>query len=310
MQTVSVDAGAAVRGRWRIIGAPWRGRWIGLIGALILLSSLQGCSALRLVYNQVPDLLIWWADGYLDLNRGQSDAAKAAAHRWWAWQREAQLPELAEALAQVRRELPQPLTAERACHWADQVRAQADRAMGQAVPEAARLALSLQPAQLQHLAERQEKSNRGFKEDFIDPPPARQQADGRERWTTNLSRLWGDLNPRQEAAVAAAVRDHLPDPRQLDAARRARQQDVLATLSRLQLEGTTPAQAEAALSALQARLFNPPNPVLVASSRQQQQVQCALWAEVHRLSTPEQRQEAAGRLAGWEQDLRKLAAAR
>jgi hypothetical protein len=281
-----------------------------LLCSVMLLGGLQGCSALRLFYGQVPELLVWWADDHLDLSRSQSDAAKAAARRWWAWQREAQLPELVDTLAQVRRELPQPLTADRACLWVEQWRSLADRAVSQAIPEAARLALTLQPAQLQRLAERHEKSNRSFQEDFIELKPERQQAEVRERWGSNLSRVWGDLNPRQEAAVAAAVREHLPDPRQTDAARRARQQDLQATLRALLAAPATQPEAEAALSALQSRLFNPPQPAFAALSRQQQRAQCALWAEVHRLSTTEQRQEAAARLQGWEQDLRKLAAGR
>jgi hypothetical protein len=43
-----------------------------LIIAAVLLPGLAGCSAIKLAYNQAPDLTYWWLDGYFDFNGQQS----------------------------------------------------------------------------------------------------------------------------------------------------------------------------------------------------------------------------------------------
>ena len=44
-----------------------------IIVALVLLAAgLTGCSAVRFGYNQAPELVYWWLDGYVDFDDAQS----------------------------------------------------------------------------------------------------------------------------------------------------------------------------------------------------------------------------------------------
>ena len=45
---------------------------IGALLAALVLLGLGGCSAVKLSYQNAPELTYWWLDSYLDLNDTQS----------------------------------------------------------------------------------------------------------------------------------------------------------------------------------------------------------------------------------------------
>jgi hypothetical protein len=58
--------------------------WI--IGVLLLALGplLAGCTALRLGYNNGPQLAWWWLDSWMDFSREQSPPVKHAIDHWFA----------------------------------------------------------------------------------------------------------------------------------------------------------------------------------------------------------------------------------
>ena len=57
------------------------GRWF----VLAVLLCLQGCSAVKLGYQQLPNLSYWWLDSAVSFNEAQSVQVKDALtqlHRW------------------------------------------------------------------------------------------------------------------------------------------------------------------------------------------------------------------------------------
>ena len=281
------------------------GGW--LLAALLL----GGCSAVRIGYNQAPTLAWWWIDGYLDFDTEQAPRVKESLNQWFAWNRTTQLPDLANLLAAAQVQVLQPATPAQICHWSDELRARLAAAVAEGVPLAADLLPGLRPEQLAHLERRLQKSNREFEQDFL-------QQDADERLQASVKRtvdraetLYGRLDERQRQLVTAGLATSPFDAGQWFAERKAVQAEMLQTLARLTAGGAQRADRESNLAGLQALAARvqraPPGPYRNYQQRLTE-YNCAFIAQLHNSTTPAQRQVARGKLKGWEDDLRALAA--
>jgi hypothetical protein len=273
---------------------------------------LQGCSAVRIGYNQAPTLAWWWVDSYMDFNTEQAPRVKDALNQWFAWHRKTQLPEYARLLATAQVQVLQPATPEQVCRWSDELRGLIGRAIDHGVPLAADALWGLTAEQLAHLERKYQKSNQGFTEDFL-------QAKGDERLKASLRRtveraemIYGRLDEPQRQLLAEGVAASPFDPALWYAERQAVQRATLQTLTRL--AGTAdPARAErearlADLQALATRLLRTPSGPYRAYQQRLTEYNCVLLAQLHNSTTPAQREAARGKLRAWEEDFRALAA--
>jgi hypothetical protein len=120
--------------------------------------------------------------------------------------------------------------------------------------------------------------------------------------------LYGRLNESQRDAIVQWSADSPFDPELWYIERQRRQQDALQALRRMSAEHASADEAGRVLKALYADTFHSPRPAYRAYQDRLWQYNCAFAAQVHNLSTPEQRAQAAKRLRGWEDDARSLAA--
>ena len=281
----------------RIIATP-----LVLAGALLL----AGCSTLRLAYTQASTLIHWWVDGYLDLDAAQGTALREASERWLVWHRSRQLPEVAATLREAglawRSEAP--LSPAQVCHWSAQARRWADAGLAQALPDLARLATRLQPAQLQHLADRQARQAREFADEVLDQPVARQRERALTRLTERYERLLGPLTATQTQWLTETVAA-TDEPARWAAEQARRRADLHDSLQQLLQARDAPAAAQARLQALAQRWRAGP-PDTQAWLQRTEQAHCALLARLHGSATPRQKAQGADQLARWEQDARSL----
>ena len=277
-----------------------------LLAGLLLL--LGGCSTVRLAYLGAPELSYWWLDSYLDFNSRQSPQVHEALHKWFRWHRSTQLGTYAALLARARAQAIEPATAAQACRWFDDANALFDVAFEHAVPPLAEVLPSLTPQQLQHLARKYGKINDEMADDFLqESAEARQQA-SMKRILDRVETLYGKLDASQRTRVAGMVAQSPFDPALWLTERKQRQQDVLQTLRRLNSEHPAAAEAQAALRTLVQNARRSPNDAYHAYQQRLLQYNCAIAAQIHNFTTPEQRQAAMRKLKGWEDDLRLLAA--
>lgn len=76
------------------IGTPLR-----LIGALLMLGALAGCSAgTRIAYNHLDRLALWEVSDYVDLDAAQTMAFETQFRDLWVWHRQRELPKYARVL--------------------------------------------------------------------------------------------------------------------------------------------------------------------------------------------------------------------
>ena len=77
-------------------------RIIRALGLLTLALLLASCSVVRLGYGQLPELVYWWVDGYLDLDDDQSRLLRQDLEKIHDWHRRQELPQLASTLATLQ----------------------------------------------------------------------------------------------------------------------------------------------------------------------------------------------------------------
>jgi len=278
-----------------------------IVAGLGVLVTLAGCSAVRLGYNQAPQLAMWWLDGYLDFDSTQSPRVREALQRWFAWHRATQLPEYAAMLSRVQAQAAGPLTGSQVCGWAGEVRERLDPLSQQALPMVADLAPLVTAAQVARLEQRFARSNEKFREDILKADAAERLKAQIERAVDRFENVYGRLDDAQRARVAAGVRASAGGPEQWYADRLARQAEVLQTLRRLLDEKADRARAQALLGQVFDRMQGASRWDTRGKPPAAMAAQCEWIAEVHNATTPAQRQRARERLRGWEQDFRALA---
>lgn len=279
-------------------------RPLGRLAVLAAALVLAGCTALRVVYHQAPSLSYWWIDGYVDLDSRQTAQVRADLDAWFAWHRTEELPRLADLLRDWQRLAPNDITAEQVCLQFDRVRERLERAATEAASPMARLALQLSPAQLEHLARQQAKSNREFEDDFIKPSPGRVLDRRTERAQDRIEMFYGRLTDAQRNLLRQQLAASPFDAPRTQQERLVRQADLLQTIRQAQAD---PASARRRVQAHMARFTDSPTPGYNAYLQASVQHGCRQIALIHNSTTPQQRQRAIATLQQYEADLRTLA---
>jgi len=278
-----------------------------LCGALTLVS---GCSALRIGYGTAPDLAYWWLDRYVDFDGAQTARVRDAIAQWFAWHRREQLPEYAALLVRARTEVMADTTATRVCEWQSELMRRADTAFDRAAPAIADIVLSITPTQIAHIEQRYAKTNEEFRDDYLQPDPTERAAATLKRTVERAEMLYGTLDDGQRARMAAALARSPFDPELWLAERKLRQQDALQLLNKLIRDKATREQTQLAVRAYADRIERSPREVYRRYSDRLSEFNCAFAATLHNGTSAAQRRYAADKLAGWEGDLRALAAAK
>jgi hypothetical protein len=269
---------------------------------------MTGCSAVRFGYNHAPDLVYWWFDGYVDFNGAQSERAREAIDDWFQWHRRVELPVYAGLLAKAREQVAGPVTAEQACQWFDEANHRFDAALERALPGVAEVARRLSPEQLAHLERKYADIIEELADNYLQPQPEARAKAQLKRALEPIEKIYGRMSGPQRERIAALAAATPFDPVRWIAERRRRQQDTLQTLTRLSTEQAGQQQAVDALRALVQRSRVSPKDDYRAYQQRLIQFNCGFAAEVHNLTTPEQRRAAAEQLKDWEDDARALAA--
>ena len=293
---------------------PTASRKAGIIARSLLLSvlalSLAACSAVRLAYNQAPSLSYWWIDGYTDLNDAQSTVLRKDIDAFFIWHRSSELPTYITRLQQWQQLAVIDSRPDLACGQFAQLRAAYLRLIERGLEPMARLALSLTPAQLNHLQRHHAKGNREFEERYLNVSAEERLDNLLERAVDRYETLYGDLSAAQIALLREHIRQSPFDPQRIQAERLRRQSDLLRTVRDLQTHRpATPALAVVALRDWHDRVMHSPTPGFPAYSDALVRSGCEQFSALHNTTSFEQRAHAQRRLKDYESDLRALIAA-
>ena len=281
-----------------------------IIGALALAAALGGCSAIKLGYNNLPELAWWWLDGYLDFNEAQRAPVREELTRLHQWHRANELPRYAELLARVEQMAAGDITPEQVCKLAEEGRIRFLALAVQSEAPIATIAPLFTPEQLRHLGQRYERNSRDFRKDWVDVSPSERRERQFKRFLDRMEDVYGRLDDAQRTVLRQRVQASRFDPAQTLSEMQRRHADTLQTLRELREANLPPAEARLKVKALVDRGQMPPD---AGARRDREQVvedNCALVAAVHNVTTSAQRQSAVRRLRAYQRDLADLSAAR
>ena len=288
--------------------------WVRIIAAsvaaVVVSASLSGCSAIKLGYNQLPEISSWWLDSYVNFKDNQSAQAKQALKKLQAWHRKEELPLVADLLVQAQSMAPNNISAEMAC----EVWAKLEKRIESLAQESSRLAtpivLQLAPNQLRHLEKQWVAKNEEWKKDWILPSTENRIKKRLGTTVDRFSDFYGDLNPEQIKLIRQQIEQSTWSPEVAIQNRIKRQQSQLQVLQNLIQESQKPefnlAQAEKIVMQLSLQSIRPQDPALLNLQVQLEQQACANFSQFHNTTTPAQRQKAQRRLRAYEADLRDL----
>jgi hypothetical protein len=271
---------------------------------------LTGCSAVRLGYNNLPDIASWWLDSYIDFTDTQGPQAKVALQKLQTWHRKEELPAIAELLVQAQTLAPQNITPEQACKiWeAAQVRIESF------VQESSRLAApvvsQLSAKQLKHLEKEWATRNEDWKKQWVQGTPDSRIKKRVDLAAERFNSFYGDLNLEQRQVLKQQFLQSTWSPEASYQRRLKRQQEQLIALQAMSSEITKPAmplpQVEKALQSLILQSVRPKDAGDLSKQLQLEHQACQNLAQLHNTMTPAQRLKAQRKLKDYETDVREL----
>ncbi len=279
---------------------------IRIIGALLLVL-LAGCSSVQTGYRNAPTLLYWWLDSYVDFTDAQDPPVRAGLAALHSWHRQQELPAYAEQLSRMQQLAGGNVTPELVCTFVQQVRGHLQRLAGQSANGLARLVPTLEDEQLRLMAQKFEKNNQQWREEWLDGTPAELLERRLERTVDRYEDFYGRLSDAQLALLRQRLAASSFDARQSWAERLRRQQDMLRVFQEHR-GAERAAHVKAEMLALMQRTLDTPEPASRARTERLLQEGCETLAALHNSVSATQRRHLIERLRRYETDFRTLAA--
>lgn len=139
----------------------------GRTGLVILLCILlTGCSATRLMYNQLDWIIVWYMNGFFSLNEEQETQLRESVTRNMEWHRSEQLPKYAKFCRELDQEMSGVLTAELLQRRYEKMIELWDEFILQTLPDVSAFFLSLDQAQIDEFIENIEENNDELWDEF------------------------------------------------------------------------------------------------------------------------------------------------
>lgn len=273
-------------------------RRLHLFVALAALALLQGCSAVRVAYSNADTLVRWQANSYFDFHDSASEELDRRIGAFLGWHRAVALPQYAKVALEAATRVERGLARADVDWLYATLEAQAREGLRAAAAEAAPLLDRLEPAQLEHFAQRLREENRKFERDDLRGGPAERRQRRLKRTIERLEDWVGALGEEQEALVRR-YNDNAPMVNEMrDRNRRRLQAELLAMLRAR--------EARKRLADWAAAWDRHREPAYAAAFREWRAAYAGMLAAFDRTLSAEQRRAAAARLRGFAADFEQL----
>jgi len=271
---------------------------------------LTGCSAVRLGYNNLPDIASWWLDSYIDFSDTQAPQAKAALQKLQTWHRKEELPAIAELLVQAQTLASQNITSEQACKIWEGAQVRIESFIQESSRLAAPVVSQLSAKQLKHLEKEWASRNEDWKKQWLQGTPDSRIKKRLDLAAERFNSFYGDLNLEQRQVLKQQFLQSTWTPEASYQLRLKRQQEQLIALQAMSSEITKPAmplaQVEKALQSLILQSVRPKDTADLSKQLQLEQQACQNLAQLHNTMSPAQRFKAQRKLKDYETDVREL----
>ncbi|CAN5672206.1 hypothetical protein BH11PSE7_BH11PSE7_30320 [soil metagenome] len=268
--------------------------------------ALGGCAMVRVVYNQAPDALYWWMDGYFDFKEAQTLRLRTDLDAFHAWHRATELPAYVALLDKARNLAGAEVNSSQVCGLFEEGRVRAIAAMERMEPTIVAIAPTLTLEQIGHLEDKLDKRNRKWRAEWMEGPLHKRVAKRVKESVSRAENVYGNLDEKQLAVIRNAVAQSRYDPQLAYRESLRREQDALATLRSFHSTPATPAQVRTAIRAFLDRSITSPDLAYRNYLDGVTKDGCSAVAALHNSTTQAQRQKAWKTLTSYEDDFRAL----
>jgi Family of unknown function (DUF6279) len=280
-----------------------------IIGVLLALL-LQGCSAVRLTYNNFPEISYWWLDSYMDFNDTQSTKIRADLTSLQTWHRQTELPMYIRTLSKMQQIATHNVTDVQVCDLISELKPRLQSAIDQAEPTGVALIPTLKTEQLEHLSRQLKKRSDKWRAEWMVGSLSERQARRIKQLTERAELLYGRLEESQLAVVRASVASSSFDATVTDRESQRRHDDMLQTLKQLQTSAPAQVRIKTEVSALMGRTMVSPDPAYRNYMDTLSQENCKAFSSLHNSTTSAQRIKLIENLKDYENDARALMASK
>ncbi len=264
------------------------------------------CSTVKLGYNNADTLLLHSLDRYVSLTDEQEHMVRRRVESLMAWHRATQLADYAAFVQRARTRLDGSVTPAEVLEFNEGLMARVAALGERAAPDAAALALTLTPPQIDQVERKLVDDN--VKARKQSAQEVAQAIDARARKYAERFEFWlGKLNPQQVQLVRASLAGRPVDSLYWIEARERRTKDLVAMLRRIQAE--RPAQEVAAnwFRAYFRELARPSNADQRARAEAFRRDNALLIAQLVNSASIEQRVHLDRKLSGFAAEFVQLA---
>lgn len=273
------------------------GRFTRLLLVSLAALLLQGCSAVRLGYNNADSLARWWIDQSVDLSSDQDAVVRELLARFHAWHRKTQLPDYATAASQAQQLIAGQATAKDILGFVDGIIHRARTLTEQATPDVADFLLTLKPAQIERMAVQFAEKNVAFAEEIQLADGTGGQRKAQFRRVLERTESWfGEFGDVQKAALWQVIEDQ-PIGTQFWYDERLRRQREWLDLVRLVQRERPPRERVMQLLREYAAQFDLPNdPARLLQAQALRRNSAELFLAILGVATPAQKAHAQHKL--------------
>jgi len=169
---------------------------------LLLCLFLAGCSATRVVYNQLDWILVWQISGYFTLEDEQEDRLEEMVDRNIEWHRYDQLPKYAQLLREIESDTSSGvMTVDQMERYYGRFIILWDEFIVQTMPDVTAFFMMLSQEQVDEFIENLEESNQELWEEYAGKTPEDRQKSRQEGAIKGLERVFGRLSGEQKELV-------------------------------------------------------------------------------------------------------------
>lgn len=265
--------------------------------------ALGGCS-LRFAYTQLDWMVPWYLRGYVTLDAGQRNALDVRLAARLEWHCRAHLADYAATLRQAQGLLGQPrIDADDLAPYLVRAEGWWGELLAELAPDVRVLLASLQPEQVDELAQAFDRREREAREEYLGGSADAQHADRVKRMEARLQRWFGRMTSAQRARIADWSRALRPTT-ETWLANRARWQGELLAALQVRADETAFARRIDALLAPQAARWSADYRAAVVHN---QALTLVLLADLFNTASAAQRQRLLGEIDGLATQFEQLA---
>ncbi len=279
-----------------------------LVGLLLCLL-FAACSTVRIGYSQGERLAYWWLDSYVDFDASQKAAVKPDIARLLQWHRQTQLSIYRQFLLQLQQQLQGGMNRDGFETMSRQAEQFSQTLMQHAVPELARLALSLNQSNLDHLRQKFESNNAEYRKKYLQSNPEAREKKRIKRVLEQAEDWFGRLEKDQELKIRRLILARPASNRFWLEERIERQQLILTVLEKIVRDKPSVAQAEELIrQALHESVARTAEPARKAFFDAWHEASMNLMLTVVNSTSTQQKAHAVKKVQGWIDDIDYLLA--